>query len=140
MNSSFISYEAYRKSLNAKIEFCNRNLIRNGRLPITEAYCMYGYAIDVIKGRWIEAEDFIMTDPMSSFRYAVDVIGDKLPDKMHNMMILHGIKDPNDFHVLRYFSFLENPTEKKTWEEVVTYAETLYIQLKKEKTPLFEFS
>ena len=111
MASSFLSYEAYCESLSAKIKEFNRGIHPNDVLPIAEAYCMYGYSMDVIKGRWIEAEDVIMTDPMISFRYAVDVIGGKLPEKMHNMMLLHAIKEPNDLQVNDYFSFLENPTE-----------------------------
>lgn len=35
------------------------------------------YARDVIKGRWVEAEEYIKWDPKWAFYYALDVIGDR---------------------------------------------------------------
>ena len=74
---------------------------------LTDIYCTYWYTIDVINGRWEEAEDFIMTDSMYSYLYAVNVIKDRLPNKMHNMMLLHSIKNPNDCYVKEYFECIE---------------------------------
>ena len=65
------------------------------------------YARDVIRGRWIEAEELIMTDPRCCLYYAEYVTKGKLPEKMHNMMILHGIKNPNDYWVKHYFNFIK---------------------------------
>jgi len=98
----------YHKALNA-----------GKRLPEVEACILtsvmfsYHYALDVIKGRWIEAEDVIMTDPMYSYLYAFQIVRGKLPEKMHNMMILHAIDDPNRharplWHARYYFRLLEN--------------------------------
>ena len=83
------------------------------RLPEVEVYILtsvifsYHYALDVVKGRWIEAEDVIMTDPMYSYLYAFKIIKGRLPEKMHNMMLLHHIKDPKD-EARHYFKLLEN--------------------------------
>ena len=94
--------EAYKKAI-----------IAGKRLPVLEhivlnnSWYSYFYARDVIKGRWIEAEDIIMTDSEDSFDYARDVIKGKLPEKMHNMMLLHAIKDPNDILVQDYFELIE---------------------------------
>ena len=65
------------------------------------------YAEDIIKARWIEAEDIIMNSSYYSSRYASHVIKGKLPEKMHNMMILHAIKDPDDKCVKRYFELIK---------------------------------
>lgn len=43
----------------------------------------------VIKGRWIEAENVIATRSECAYIYARRVIGGKLPENMHNMMLLH---------------------------------------------------
>ena len=65
------------------------------------------YAKNIIKGRWIEAEDVIMNSSYCASCYARHVIGGKLPEKMHNMMILHAIRDSNDSHVKEYFEFIK---------------------------------
>ena len=38
------------------------------------------YALDVIKGRFLEAEPVIATDPQYAYRYARDVIKDRFPE------------------------------------------------------------
>ena len=53
-----------------------------------------------------ELEDIIMNDSCFSYRYAVNVIKGKLPDKMHNMMILYAIKDPEDDWAKQYFEYI----------------------------------
>lgn len=42
----------------------------------------------IIKGRWIEAENIIIKDPYYAYWYAVDIINGRLPENMHNMMLL----------------------------------------------------
>jgi len=51
-----------------------------------------------------ELEDEIMADPEYSYYYATHTLHGKLPEKMHNMMILHAIKDPDDIFVKLYFN------------------------------------
>ena len=101
-------YEAYNKAYKAYYKAYEAGK----RLPELEPSIVicpvnsYYYALDIIKGRWIEAEDFIMTHPCYSYLYSVYVIEDKLPEKMHNMMILHAIKNPDDIDVKAYFKYL----------------------------------
>jgi len=93
-------------------EATNKALDAGKRLPELEHIILadscdaYLYASEVIKGRWIEAEDIIMTHPGRCFNYAKYVIKGKLPEKMHNMMLLYAIKDPNDY-VKSYFEFIK---------------------------------
>jgi len=74
---------------------------------LTDSWYSYLYAQNIIKSRWIEAEDVIMTDPSPCFYYAEYVIKGKLPEKMHNMMILRAIKDLNDYCVKNYFELIK---------------------------------
>jgi len=76
-------------------------------IVLNDSWYSYRYALNVVKGRWIEAEDIIMNDSIYSSYYAVNVIEGKLPEKMHNMMILHAIKNPNDIWVKEYFEFIK---------------------------------
>jgi len=75
---------------------------------LTSPFYSYLYAKDVIKRRWIEAEDIIMPDSFIVWLYSREVIKGKLPEKMHNMMILHGIKDPDDSSVKNYFEYISS--------------------------------
>jgi len=53
------------------------------------------------------SEDQIMQSPMFSLAYARIKTKGKLPDKMHNMMLLHAIKDPDNTWVKDYFEFIK---------------------------------
>ena len=82
--------QAYRKAYEA-----GKRLPKLEHIVLRSPSHAYLYALDVIKGRWIEAEDLIMTNIRMSYFYAKNIIRGKLPEKMHNMMILHGIEDPD---------------------------------------------
>ena len=69
-------------------------------------YQAYLEAYDAGK-RLPELEDIILTDPNISFQYAADIIKGKLPEKMHNMMLLYAIKDPDDYGVKEYFELIK---------------------------------
>jgi len=69
-----------------------------------EAYCK---ACDNGK-RSPELEDLIITDSWCSSRYAFCIIKGKLPEKMHNKMLLYAIKDPNASGVKQYFKFIND--------------------------------
>jgi hypothetical protein len=56
---------------------------------IKDPYYAYFYARDVIKNRWIEAENIISTSSEYAYFYARFIIKGKLPENMHNMMLLH---------------------------------------------------
>ena len=82
---------------------------------MTDSWASFLYSNYIIKGRWIEAEDIIMTKAEESYFYARDVIKGKLPEKMHNMMFLHVIKDSN-YWAKYYFKEIEdNPAQP--WSE-----------------------
>jgi len=99
----------------------DKAMITGKRLPelehiiMTDSWASYFYSNYIIKGRWIEAEDIIMTKIVESYFYARDVIKGKLPEKMHNMMILHAIQDlkddywglKNDFWAKEYFELIK---------------------------------
>jgi len=61
------------------------------------AYYSYHYATDVIKGRWELAEPVISQDAFMSYCYAKNVIKGKLPDFMHNQMILENNKYTKEY-------------------------------------------
>ena len=60
---------------------------------LTDPLYSFMYARDVIKGRWEEAEKIIILEPYYAFRYAQDVIKGKLPEHMHNQMLLMAISE-----------------------------------------------
>jgi hypothetical protein len=66
----------------------------------------YFYSKEVIKGRWIEAEEFIKKDAYWAYYYVRDVIKGKLPENMHNAMILHRINE--DSWAKYYFDFIKS--------------------------------
>jgi hypothetical protein len=70
---------------------------------IKDSYYAYFYAKNVIKGRWVEAENIISTSPPHIYWYAIDVIKGKLPENMHNMMLLHA-----DKYSKLYLNFIKN--------------------------------
>jgi hypothetical protein len=52
------------------------------------------YARRVVKGRWEPGEDAISSSTESMYLYAKDVIGGRLPDSLHNKMVL---SDPDEW-------------------------------------------
>ena len=63
----------------------------------------YNYALDIIKDRWIEAESVIANDSKYSYYYAQDIIKGKLPESMHNAMLIHA-----DNWAKEYLKLLKN--------------------------------
>jgi hypothetical protein len=70
---------------------------------IKDLVYIYFYARDNIKGRWIEAENIISTNSYCTYLYAKNVIKGKLPENMHNMMLLHA-----DDYAKEYFNFIKS--------------------------------
>ena len=66
----------------------------------------YYYANYNIKGRWIEAEQYIISDSYSTYCYAINVIKDKLPENMHNAMLIYA-----DYWAKKYFDYIKNKTQ-----------------------------
>ena len=77
----------------------------------------FNYAINIIRGRWEEAEEFIAKDPKYAYHYARLVIKGKLPEDMHNIIIMNGITGLSR-HVKDYFIFLTFLENKKLSEEI----------------------
>jgi len=67
-----------------------------------DAKYSYYYAFFVIKDRFILGEPSISQDAFYSFHYATDVIKGRLPDFMHNQMILS-----NDKSAKKYVKFIK---------------------------------
>jgi len=69
---------------------------------IQDAYFSYWYAIEVIEGRFELGEPVISKDSEYSYLYAEDVIKGKLPDFMHNALLLS-----NDKFTKKYVEFIK---------------------------------
>jgi len=65
-------------------------------------YAFY-YANYVIKSRWLEAENIIATSSLYAYLYALDVVKDKLPENMHNAMLIYA-----DCYAKDYFNYIKN--------------------------------
>ena len=71
-----------------------------------EAYIIaYFKEVEGLK-RAPELEDIIMNNTTHCFCYARDVIRGKLPDKMHNKMLLYAMEDPSNYDVKSYFKLI----------------------------------
>ena len=92
--------QAYWKALKA-----GKRLPELEDIILTSPWFSCLYAERVIKDRWEEAEDIIMIHPAYVCFYAF-VIKGKLPEKMHNMMLLNCIKYPDNQYVKEYFELL----------------------------------
>ena len=93
------SYFAYKYSL----YIVKGRLIEAEKIILTDPEWACHYAEDVIRDRWNEAENIIATDSYCAYRYAKLVIKGKLPEHMHNMMLLHA----DDF-AKHYLDFINN--------------------------------
>ena len=58
------------------------------------------YAKEVLPGRW--DEEVAKKCPCCLYYYAKDVIGGKLPEELHNLMLAEAIKDSNDPWIKKY--------------------------------------
>jgi len=67
-----------------------------------DAFRSYYYAKDIIKGRWELGEAAISKNAYYSYIYAIEVIKGRLPDFMHNQMILE-----NNEYTKEYIEFIK---------------------------------
>ena len=97
-------HEAYNKALKA-----GKRLPEIEHIILTDSQPAFNYAMFIIKARWEEAEDIILTDLHKTYQYARYVIKGKLPNKMHNRMLLSGLSKDliNYYWVKQYFEFIE---------------------------------
>jgi len=90
-------------SKDAKYSYLYALYVIKGKWEIAEpvisqdAYLSCCYAKDVIKGRWEQGEAVISKDAYYSYCYAREVIKGKLPDLMHNQMILENNEYTKDY-------------------------------------------
>jgi hypothetical protein len=136
-------YKDSEKLARVLVRYCQRFSFRwkeAEKLIVKSASCAVDYANQVIGGRWIEAEPSILKSIDSSFtylselkfawpeyekkikkrskrilEYAKHVIHGRLPDELHNRMIMYGMNNvPQDTycsdkaHAEDYFEFLKN--------------------------------
>lgn len=55
---------------------------------VDRAYGVWRYSADVVKGRWEEGEDHLVASTYAMLKYAEDVLKGRLPDHLHNAMVL----------------------------------------------------
>jgi len=70
------------------------------------AYWSYYYARDVIKGRWELGEAVISKNTQYSYGYAIGIIKGRLPDFMHNALLLS-----NDEFAKEYVKFISKNSD-----------------------------
>ncbi len=66
-------------------EFMKKKRLISKVKVIQDPKSAYKYALDVIKGRWPEAEQYIATDPEYAYLYAKNVIRDRFPEAESNI-------------------------------------------------------
>jgi hypothetical protein len=88
--------QAYIKCNNKRNRYLEQYIIK-------DSHYAYFYALNIIKGRWIEAEDIIATNSGYAYLYAREIIKGKLPENMHNMMLLYA-----DKYSKKYFDYIKN--------------------------------
>jgi hypothetical protein len=85
------------------------------RIIIKDPEWAYFYACHIIGGRWKEAENIISTDSYWAYIYAGNIIKGKLPENMHNMMLLHA-----DKWAKLYFDYIENlPAHTDCYSKII---------------------
>jgi hypothetical protein len=73
---------------------------------IKNPYYALSYAEKVMRSRWTEAEDIISTNSQYSYLYAYYIIKGKLPENMHNAMLLYADKWSKEY--LEYLEFIKS--------------------------------
>ena len=96
---------AYNYSLN----IIKGRWIEAEKYIIKDLHYAYFYANHIIEGRWIEAEQYIIKDSCYAYFYALNVIKGKLPENMHNAMILYAVNA--DKYAKNYFKLIKNNTQ-----------------------------
>jgi hypothetical protein len=62
------------------------------------------YARDVIQGRWKKAEAILCVSPLNMLQYAKEVRKGKLPEALHQAMVMKSFEFPDDPDVQKYFA------------------------------------
>jgi len=96
-----ISKDAYWSYRYARDVIKGRFILAEPAISKDALYSFY-YARNIIKGKFILGEPAISKDSEYSYLYAEDVIRGRLPDFMHNQMILS-----NDEYAKEYVKFIK---------------------------------
>ena len=80
------------------------------------------YAALFVNDRWVEIEEIINKNPIALNSYAKEILQDKLPDHLHNMMTAYSLqydqdRDRKKIAILEYFDFVE--TNKKLLKKII---------------------
>lgn len=65
------------------------------------------YAKEYVQERWVEFEKIISKSPIALKEYAMEVLEDKLPEELHNLMIAYSIQYTDERDIKEYMDFVE---------------------------------
>jgi hypothetical protein len=88
-------------------------ILEKGAEEIKDKYHFWDSVLmTVVKNRWPEAEEIMATNPCALKEYAIEVLQDKLPDHLHNMMIGYSIgldkEDRQQDIIKQYFEYVKS--------------------------------
>ena len=113
-NSPEYSYKYAKDFLKKRWPEAEKTIIRDSA-NIEKAYHFYvyycfKYARDVIGDRWLELENKIINNPRAMEFYAREVLGDELPEELHNRMLCYVLSSDSDKSncVKQYLEFTKN--------------------------------
>lgn len=103
------------------VEYCENNLrgrwLEGEKQLLAKAPFEYkiDYAKKILNGRWKECEEYIFqtNNPEIYFEYAKEVCSGKLPEILHNKMLMLGITMPNNAFIKKYTKAKKYRVEKK---------------------------
>lgn len=83
-----------------------RGPFRRGEASISEnPLWSVKYARFIIRKRFFEAENSISKDPKCAYEYFKHVMkGERLPEKMHNALLLMSFEKPENLFIKKYFA------------------------------------
>ena len=86
--------------------FLKDRFVKGEKQISKDTQCALIYAVIILKKRFLEGEKSIAKDSRTCLEYCIHIFKrKKLPKEMHNMMLFHKIKNPNDKFVKRYLKF-----------------------------------
>lgn len=66
------------------------------------------YLSSIVKDRWVEAEEILAENPCALKEYAKEILQDKLPEKLHNIMLANSLASEKTSNCARdYFEFVK---------------------------------
>lgn len=116
----FIKRKDHHSILNYSIKYGRwiegeKELLSDKKIAVKTSYCAH-----VLGGRWKELEDILLERDVSDdsltkrlYNYAKEVIDGKLPDFLHNKMLMIGMVRPKDIYLQKYLKAKKYKQEKK---------------------------